>query len=519
MESPKRYTQLTDVTAEEARLFLLKSENYASFQLPYYVSFDGVIKVSEAILKNKDIKSLCNGNSPGYFSDVNYTIMANKGGEFSWRTLQLIHPVLYVDLVNIITEPKNWREIQDFFNRRKETKVECASMPLVSNTSESDRAEQVTSWWEEVEQKTLALSLEYNFMYQTDILDCYSSIYTHSFEWALDKGGRLGVKKARSCKNKKEYKMKSLGQKIDHRLMNMHYRQTNGIPQGSTLMDFLAEIVLGGVDMELNSTMLEDEDLKGRWNDFTIIRYRDDYRILSVDGYIGHKVMKTLSDVLTNWGFKMNSGKTSQTNNIVLSAAKQEKNDEIFRAPCELSFQKEAMRIFLLFQEYPSSGLIAKKLISYYDILNAKDEIRKITSVVECRAIISIITMVAYNNPKYIAQAAGIIGKLISEGNIERHKTIEAIINKFSGKPNTDFVDIWLQRIMDGEKAINYSNSKISEVISGKCESGELWNSSWLPGEYQRRLNVKISTLKEKIDSKEYRPKIKREEIQLYINY
>ena len=107
MESPKRYTQLTDVTAEEARLFLLKSENYASFQLPYYVSFDGVIKVSEAILEKKDIKSLCNSNSPGYFSDVNYTIMANKGGEFSWRTLQLIHPVLYVDLVNIITEPKN----------------------------------------------------------------------------------------------------------------------------------------------------------------------------------------------------------------------------------------------------------------------------------------------------------------------------------------------------------------------------------------------------------------------------
>ena len=239
-------------------------------------------------------------------------------------------------------------------------------MPLVSNTSESDRAEQVTNWWEEVEQKTLALALEYNFMYQTDILDCYSSIYTHSFEWALDKGGRLGVKKARSCKNKKKDKIKSLGQKIDHRLINMHYRQTNGIPQGSTLMDFLAEIVLGGVDMELNSTMLEDEDLEGRWNDFTIIRYRDDYRILSVDGYIGHKVMKTLSDVLTNWGFKMNSGKTSQTNNIVLSAVKQEKNDEIFRAPCELSFQKEAMRIFLLSQEYPSSGLIAKKLINYY---------------------------------------------------------------------------------------------------------------------------------------------------------
>jgi hypothetical protein len=37
----------------------------------------------------------------------------------------------------------------------------------------------------------------------------------------------------------------SLGNDVDKLIRSMRYGQTNGIPQGSVLMDFIAEMVLG----------------------------------------------------------------------------------------------------------------------------------------------------------------------------------------------------------------------------------------------------------------------------------
>lgn len=55
-------------------------------------------------------------------------------------------------------------------------------------------------------------------------------------------------------------KEKNLGKLIDTYIMGMQYKQTNGIPQGSVLFDFIAEIVLGYADMLLY------EDLKKKWH-------------------------------------------------------------------------------------------------------------------------------------------------------------------------------------------------------------------------------------------------------------
>ena len=54
----------------------------------------------------------------------------------------------------------------------------------------------------------------------------------------------------------------------------MSYGQTNGIPQGSALMDFVAELVLCYIDSLLS------EQIEGiEKSEYKIIRYRDDYRI------------------------------------------------------------------------------------------------------------------------------------------------------------------------------------------------------------------------------------------------
>ena len=63
-------------------------------------------------------------------------------------------------------------------------------------------------------------------------------------------------------------------------IQEMSFGQTNGIPQGSILMDFIAEIVLGYAD-----ELLSKELVKLKINDYKILRYRDDYRIFTNNNY------------------------------------------------------------------------------------------------------------------------------------------------------------------------------------------------------------------------------------------
>ena len=46
--------------------------------------------------------------NPGNFPEVNYNFIANKDGKFAWRPYELIHPAIYVSLINVICEPGNW---------------------------------------------------------------------------------------------------------------------------------------------------------------------------------------------------------------------------------------------------------------------------------------------------------------------------------------------------------------------------------------------------------------------------
>jgi len=68
------------------------------------------------------------------------------------------------------------------------------------------------------------------------------SIYTHSIVWALHK-------KDIAKNNKKNQSL--IGNIIDAHFQDMSHGQTNGIPQGGVLMDFVVEMVLGYADLKL----------------------------------------------------------------------------------------------------------------------------------------------------------------------------------------------------------------------------------------------------------------------------
>ena len=232
-----------DMNHIEAREFFLKQQSYVNFDLPPYFRFEGILNDVANVLKAKKLSDMWR-KRPRNYDDVNHSILHNKDGQYAWRPLELIHPALYVSLVEKLTEPSNWDLIKDRFSDfQSDTRIRCLSIPVESLTkNRTNKAAQITRWWETVEQPSLGLSLEYRLIVNTDIVDCYSSIYTHSIAWALHT--KTVAKDRRNDKS-------LIGNLVDDDIQDMRNGQTNGVPQGSVLMDLVAELVLGFADQEL----------------------------------------------------------------------------------------------------------------------------------------------------------------------------------------------------------------------------------------------------------------------------
>ncbi len=76
--------------------------------------------------------------------------------------------------------------IEERFEELKVSQIEVASIPKIKGEKDkSHQAATVTSWWENVEQRSIELALKYRYMFVTDITNCYASMYTHTIAWAL----------------------------------------------------------------------------------------------------------------------------------------------------------------------------------------------------------------------------------------------------------------------------------------------------------------------------------------------
>ena len=292
--------KILHMSNEDAKKFLLKSKSYFSLDLPSYFEFGSLLWDVDKKISGKDLKSFYKDNKkipPRKCENVNYKLLHNKDGNFDWRPFEIIHPVLYVALVNLICEKDNWKKITSRFNSfQKNKKIICCSIPCESNNKETDKKDVILNWWNMFEQKSIAMSLKYNCMAITDITNCYGSIYTHSIAWAIE---------TKEIAKQKKDDNSLLGNKIDSIIQDMSYGQTNGLPQGSVLTDFIAEILLGYADEQIGN-----EIKKNKINKYSILRYRDDYRIYAQNELELKAILRIITDVLSTLNFKLNATKT-----------------------------------------------------------------------------------------------------------------------------------------------------------------------------------------------------------------
>jgi RNA-directed DNA polymerase len=490
---------IIELTNSEAKAFLLKGESYCSIDLPQYFNFNSLIsKISEKIGDRKisDFYSSYKPNNPKEFDGVNHILLNNKDGKFAWRPFQLIHPALYASLIHRLTETENWQLIQTRFNKfYNNDNIKCFSLPICSEGKQSDKATLVTQWWQEIEQNSIKLGLKYQYMLQTDITDCYGSIYSHSISWALHT-----KETAKSCRDSS-----LIGNVIDYHLQAMSYGQTNGIPQGSVLMDFIAEMVLGYIDLELTKKIESTPIIE-----YEILRYRDDYRIFSNNPQDAELIAKLLTEVLIEIGLRLNTQKTFVSDNIISDSLK---SDKLFWISNQRKSNKLIEQLYIVHSislKHPNSGTLSKLLLQFFN------RIKKIKSTKEnLTVLISIIVDIAYKNPRTYPVTSAILSKLISmlDSSVKKIEIVKDIRNRFNKIPNTGLLQIWLQRItICLDNTIDYQESLCKKVLD---DSIIIWNSDWLADNIQDIISSKSFIIKEEIEK--LTPVVESKEIELFV--
>lgn len=487
---------ITKYSYTEARKFFLKSESYCSFNLPPYFVFDDLInKVANEMETKFDCKTWYNYR-PSQIENINYSFFHNKDGLYSWRRLQLIHPVLYVHMVNIITDQNNWKAITERFQEfSNDQRIKCVSIPA-KPMKNSQVATSIKNWLSGIEQETIKLSLDYRYLLQTDITTCYDSIYTHSVPWALHN-------KDEAKKNKEGL---LFGNRIDKCLQYMSYGQTNGIPQGSILMDFIAEIVLGYADLELSKKLNKELHFK-------ILRYRDDYRIFVNSSNDADIIVKKLSEVLADFGMSLNTKKTSISDQIITNALKADKLGWLNTYHPKQTLQKQFLSCYILAQKHPNSGKINLILQSVdKDIRKSKKYTKEIRK--DIYVLISILIGITLKNPKTYDRSCSIISILfnsLEKKDERKEEIINKILNRVKETPNAEYLEIWIQRILikSNLKEPEYTNI-LCKMVKDKINN-RIWPSEWLRKKELKEIiyntsiiNTKILTeLPEIIDDKE----------------
>lgn len=464
--------RILDLNHTDARQYLLKEESYFNFDLPAYFVFENLLQAISSQINGQDLQTFYSAynnaqgqpkrHSPAEFEDVNYKFLNNKDGKFAWRPFQLIHPILYVSLVNKITEQANWNLIVTRFAQfQANPNIRCYSIPLRSDDLQSDRATSISQWWQAIEQQSLELALKYEYVLHTDISDCYGSIYTHSVPWAIHT-------KPTAKAQRRDFGL--VGNCIDKHLQDMAYGQTNGIPQGSVLMDFIAEMVLGYADLEL-SDKIQQVNLQ----DYEIIRYRDDYRVFSNNPQTSEHITKLLTEILIELGMRLNAQKTIVSNNVIKSSLKSDKLYWISSKKGARGIQEHLLIIHKLSEEHANSGSLSKALGKFYNRIKGITETNQNINV-----LVSILVDIMYKNPRTYLIASAILSKFLSliPDNDKKNEILNLIYQRFEKIPNTGHVKIWLQRLTIKLDRQRQYSEKLCERVNNPAI--RIWNSDWI---------------------------------------
>ena len=351
-----------DLSADEALDFLMQNDRYVTTEMPEYLNFDPVLAFAREHIADTSIDKCLKDINPENMSDANYDIMLNKDGRYAVRVLSLSNPFLYYLLAREICTPEHWAAILDDFKVfGSAPHIQAVGIPVIPADKENfHKATTILNWWSRFEQMAVKLSLDYRYMFVTDITNCYGTIELQTVEKALSRKGTAS-----------EVDVKT---DIVRILTMLRQGRNIGLPQGSTLYDIVAEIVLGYADMLLREALERDGITEG----YEILRYRDDYKVFANDKDLLERISYTLQHVLEGLNLRLNSAKTRISDSIITDSIKPDKLAYIYNTPiynnkkqCDFDgIQKQLLFILQFGRQYPNCGqmrMLLSKLSSWIE--------------------------------------------------------------------------------------------------------------------------------------------------------
>lgn len=383
------------LSAQQAFEFFMQAEQYCTFELPEYYEFQPILDFVRNNIGDKTFED-CLAADPYLMTDVNLDILLNKDGRYAIRPLALVNPYLYYFLIRDICDEHHWELIRDCFNKFKAPNVTACAIPVIRNEKEAfHNATTILNWWNATEQRSLELSLEYRYMFVTDITNCYGSINPQTIDSALS---MQGTRYATSERHEWAHRIVTY-------LRALQNGRNIGIPQGSEIFNLLAEIILGYSDLIL----IEEIAQEVPHCNYEVLRYRDDYRIFCDDKDKLEEISYILQRILRRLNFQLNSKKTMVSDSIITDSIKSDKQFYVFNTPiykkrrvykpvedkdgkismvpsieydCDFNgLQKNLLYILLFGRKYPNSGQIRTQLNEFDDriskILEESEETRR----------------------------------------------------------------------------------------------------------------------------------------------
>lgn len=503
---------ILSLNADEAMDFFMKSEQYHGFELPEYFVFDELLKsVREIIADTPYEDCLAEGVSPEDLPDVNLDIILNKDGRYAVRPIILANPYLYYFFVRELCNETNWKIVTDLFKKFQVPHITSCALPVIPKQKEPfHKSTTILNWWSSMEQRSIELSLEYRYMFVTDITNCYGSVNPQTFDWAF-------ILKGTRYENNSET---TIPKNIQKYLRAFQQGRNIGIPQGSAIFDFVGEIVLSYSDLLLHEAIQKT----GITVPYEIIRYRDDYRIFCNDKEALEKISYILQHVLESLNFRMNSKKTKISDSIVTDAVKPDKLAYIYNTPifnkkgCDFdSFEKHLLYILMFARQYPDSGSI-KTMLSDIDkrieewLKPYEEEVTTIPILEEgepktekitkqrrlvggsVRAMSAVCTQIALENVGCCHYALRVLSRMVDSLKDEKEKSviINLVYSKLCNQPNSDYNQLWLQNItyqQDTKNGTSPYKMRLCRVVAGD-KNVELWNNAWAKAKLLSNLRI-----------------------------
>ncbi|ROM91072.1 antiviral reverse transcriptase Drt4 [Pseudomonas brassicacearum] len=198
------------------------------------------------------------------------------------RLLSIPHPLPYSKLCNTVANSLEQINLKmDIYNNVnsliKPHKNESGKLVVMDYEDPLEKSERL-----------LDHSFGKKFRVQTDISNCFPSIYTHAIPWAL-----VGFEHAKEFRGNAEWY-----NQIDEGFRNIRRGETQGIGIGPAISNFAAEIILTRIDESLSKK-------------FDYTRYIDDYTCYCETHEKALEFLNTLESQLKKFKLTINTRKTT----------------------------------------------------------------------------------------------------------------------------------------------------------------------------------------------------------------